>query len=370
MIPAGLKASPFAPNYYNGVDEFIDVNGFAAPLWISSPQEEYDAVRNRVGLLDSSMLYKFDVEGEGAVETVNAVVTRDLRGVDGSRVVYTAITDAEGRMVDDATIIVLAPDHVRVTGSNTRDADLLAAAAPDGVTVREVRDGIAHLCIQGPRGREVLAAMTDADVSNDAFPYYTWQSLEVAGIPAMVARLGFTAELGYEISVPAADGLALYEAAERAGADFEIAGFGGVALMMMRIEAGMVMGHGQDYDESITPFECGLGWAISTEKDFLGREALEALRDETRGRLVTVELDSAVEDADGAPVSIDGDAIGVLTSAIGSPMIGGRTLALARVDRDHTEPGTAVVVGVDGQEVGGTVRGTPFYDPDRLRVKA
>jgi aminomethyltransferase len=370
MHPPGLINSPFADYYYEGVDQFIDVNGYAAPLWISSPSEEYALVRERVGLLDSSMLFKLDVEGPTALDVVNRIVTRDLTKLAEKRVAYTAITDENGGMIDDATVIVFSPDRVRVTGANSRDEQLLRDAASDVVSITEVRDTIAHLCIQGPRSRDVLSALTDTDVSNGGLPYYNWAEFEVAGIPALVARLGFTAELGYEISVPAHEGLALYEACADAGATHDIQAFGGAALMMMRIEAGMIMGHGADFDDTVTPFECNLEHVVALDKPFLGRDALVKKKDEITDRLVTIALECSVDELGGSAVLVGDQVVGKVTSAIGSPMLDGNTLAMARVNTRGQAVGTRIKVQAEDGQVDGEVVTTPFYDPARTRARS
>src|SRR5262249_36865028 len=156
------------------------------------PESEYNAIRGAAGAIDFSMLYKFDLTGPRALQVVDNAVTRDVASLAPDRIAYAAIVDDTGHMVDDCTVSILGPDTVRVVGGNPADeAALNAAAEGTGVAVAARREELAHLCVQGPRSREILASLTDEDVSNEAFPYYSHRDMTVGGIPAHVNRMGF-----------------------------------------------------------------------------------------------------------------------------------------------------------------------------------
>ena len=136
-----------------------------------------------------------------------------------------------------------------------------------------MREELCHLTVQGPSSRDLLATLTDTDMSNEAFPYYTFQDrVSLAGIDVMIARMGFTAELGYEVYGPIGQALDLWDAFDEAGEQFGVRAFGAAAIMMLRIEAGMVMGDGFEYDDQTTPWECNLGWAVSARQAVLSRQ--------------------------------------------------------------------------------------------------
>lgn len=373
-IPDGLRPTPFAARYPAGIEVWIDVYGHAVPLWLTDPGEEYDAIRNGAALLEYSMLYKWYVEGAGAVETVDAVFSRDVTTQTPGRIAYGAVTDATGMMVDDVTVSVAGPDKVLVVGGNTRTLQMLIDAAPEGTSVIERRDDLAVLSLQGPRSREILQSITDDDVSNEAFPYYTLRSgMVVAGIPADVNRVGFTAELGYEIVVPRSSALALWDAvttaAEKLAID-NVRGIGAAALMMARIEAGMIMGE-LEYDQTVTPYECRMGWAVDLDKgSWAGRDALQGAQTRAEGRVVTVRIDTDPDSADGAVLLRDGAEVGHVTMAVPSPQLGGATIGMARIQRTAAAVGTSLVLRTDGGDYAVEVLRTPVYDPDRLRVRS
>src|SRR2546429_4022038 len=184
-----------------------------------------------------------------------------------------------------------------------------------------------HLCLQGPRSREILQSVADQDLSNDAFPYYTFrEDVSIAGIPIFMTRLGYTAELGYELWVDLDRALDLWDALVDAGAPSGMRVIGMTALDLFRIEGGFIIG-GVEYDPSVSPYECGLGWAVSLDKDRVrGRAGLERDRDESTLRLTSVVLESGGDDASGAKLSVDGAEVGFVTQAVGPPHLDGKHL--------------------------------------------
>src|SRR2546430_14714960 len=170
-------------------------------------------------------------------------------------------------MVDDCTVMLRAPDRVRFCGANDRDYEIFSAAAEGtGIEVREFTDAMPHLCLQGPRSRDILQPLADQDLSNDAFPYYTFrEDVSIAGVPVFMTRLGYTAELGYELWVDRDRALDLWDALGEAGPAFGMKEIGMTALDLLRIEGGFIIGGVED-EPSASPFEGGRRWARSFAK--------------------------------------------------------------------------------------------------------
>jgi aminomethyltransferase len=144
---------------------------------------------------------------------------------------------------------------------------------------------------------------------------------------------------------------------------------GMTALDLFRIEGGFIIG-GVEYDPTVSPYECGLGWSVSLDKgDFQGREGVVRDRDATTLRLTSVALDSGGDEASGAPVFVDGEQVGLVTQAIVSPYLGGRTLGLAKIRKELVEPGTRIEARVGDDLVLGQVVRHPVYEPERKRAK-
>ena len=370
--PSGLLSTPFDHAYPRDLDtEWIDVMGYAVPLWISDPESEYRAFRESVGLLEYSMLYRWDIRGPRAAEIAHRVHSRDIASMQPGEIAYGVVVDDDGMMVDDPTVSVYGPDHVLLVGGTPALGDIISREVDSQTTVTERRTEFCVLSVQGPRSRELLQGLTDADLSNNAFPYYTFkEQVRLAGCDVQINRIGFTAELGYELVAQVSDAPVLMAAITEAGRAFDASPCGAAALMMCRIESGMVMAE-VEYDRTLTPFECRLGWSVDFDKgEFNGRDALLAKKDSASGRVMTIRIDGEADGLDGAPIEVDGRAVGHVTMAVPSPALGGATLAMARLHRDVAQVGHGLTVRTESEKREAQVLRTPVYDPERTRVKS
>jgi aminomethyltransferase len=363
------KETAFHPRLAALTDEWMDLFGYHAPTVVTDTAEEYAAVRETAGLMDFTMLRKVDLDGPGALDLVNSIVGRDVSKLEPGRIAYGPLVDDDGKMVDDCTVMLRAPGHVRFCGANDRDFEIFSAAADGtGVEVREFTDAMPHLCLQGPKSREILQTVADRDLSGATFPYYTFrEDVSIAGIPIFMTRLGYTAELGYELWVDRGRALELWDALVEAGAPFGMKLIGMTALDLFRIEGGFIIG-GVEYDPSVSPYECGLGWAVSFDKPTVrGRAGLERDRNGTTLRLTSVVLDSGGDDATGAPLSVGG----FVTQAVVSPFLGGKTLGLAKVPKELAQAvGTRLTARIGDDDVAGEIVQHPVYDKERVRAKS
>jgi glycine cleavage system T protein (aminomethyltransferase) len=365
------KETAFYPRLQALTDEWMDLFGYWAPTVVTDTEEEYRAVRETAGLMDFTMLRKVDLDGPGALDLVNSIVTRDVSKLTPGHIAYGALTDEDGKMVDDCTTMMRAEGHVRFCGANDRDYEIFSAAAEGSdIRVREHTDATPHLCLQGPRSREILQGLTSSDLSNTAFPYYTFrEDVEIAGLPVFMTRLGYTAELGYELWVDRERAFDLWDALLEAGEPQGMRVIGMVALDLFRIEGGFIIG-GIEYDSTVSPYECGLGWSVELDKGaFQGRQALARDQDATQLRLTSVVLEGGGDEASGAPLGIGEEEVGLVTQAVVSPFLGGRTLGLAKVRKDLNQPGQEVVAQIGEAQVPGDIVSHPVYDPKRTRAK-
>jgi aminomethyltransferase len=366
------KETAFHPRLAALTDEWMDLFGYLAPAVVTDTAEEYRAVRETAGLMDFTMLRKVDIDGPGALELVNSVVGRDVSKLRPGRIAYGPLVDEDGKMVDDCTVMPRSPDRIRFCGANDRDYEIFSAGAEGkGIEVREFTDAMPHLCLQGPSSREILQPLADQDLSAAAFPYYTFrEDVSIAGVPVFMTRLGYTAELGYELWVERDRALELWDALIAAGAPAGMKLIGMTALDLFRIEGGFIIG-GVEYDPSVSPFECGLGWAVAFEKEPLrGRAGLERDRGATTLRLTSVVLEGGGDDASGARLSLDGSDVGFVTQAVVSPYLGGKTLGLAKVDKQLAQSeGARVTARVGDEDVAGEIAQHPVYEKERKRAK-
>ena len=364
------KETAFYPRLQAMTDDWMDLFGYWAPSVVTDTLEEYRACREAAALMDFTMLRKVDIDGPGAQAFVNTIVTRDVSRLEPGQIGYGALCDGHGKMVDDCTVMVRSPDRIRFCGANDRDHEIFGEQAPAGIVVREFTDEMPHLCLQGPLSRRMLQPLASRDLSNASFPYYTFrEDVEIAGIPVFMTRLGYTAELGYELWVERDRALDLWDALVEALTPQGMKVIGMVALDLFRIEGGFIIG-GVEYDPTVSPYECGLGWSVALDKgDFQGREQLLRDKEETTMRLTSVTLERGGDAASGAPLFVDGDEVGLVTQAVEAPVLGGRTLGLAKLRKDLNVPGTRVVARVGDEDVAGEVVQHPVYEKERRKAK-
>ena len=229
---------------------------------------------------------------------------------------------------------------------------------------------MAHLCLQGPRAATSCSRSTTSDLSNAAFPYYTFRDdVEIAGIPVFMTRLGYTAELGYELWVEDERALDALGRADRSRHPAWDAVIGMDALDLFRIEGGFIIG-GVEYDATVSPYECGLGWSVDLDKQrFRGRDALARDRDSVPDAW-SASGSSAAARPPAARSSPPATAARRLRHAGDHLAVPRRRHARpGRVDRDLAAAGTDLLAEVDGARVGATVVSHPVYDPERRRAK-
>jgi 4-methylaminobutanoate oxidase (formaldehyde-forming) len=349
---------------------------YTDPSWFQAVRDEVRATRGGVALYDLSTYAKFEVTGPGALAGLQQLVTSDLE-VPPGRIVYTILADDRGGILLDPTITRLGDDRFLVlapTITQRRAEGLLRAGLPSAssgrAVVTDVTSGWATLHVAGPRSRELLTRLTDADVTAGAWPFLEGREIEVGRVRALALRVSFTGELGWELLVPTEFVADLREHILRAGADLALRDAGAFAFEASRLERGF-RSWGHDVGPLDDPFAAGLGFTVSRRKsaDFVGRAALERLRDvtdeERPRRLVSLHASSAVL-WHGESVLRGADRVGHVMSASIAPTLGG-SIALAWVHGPHDGGDWCVEIGGDPSPC--VVSAEPFYDPGGVRLR-
>jgi sarcosine oxidase subunit alpha len=245
------------------------------------------------------------------------------------------------------------------------------------VRLTSVTEQWATVGIAGPRSRDVLAKLApNLDLSREGFPFLTWREATVAGMPARVFRISFTGELQYEVNVPWHMGRALWDAIVEAGQEWDITAYGTETMHVLRAEKGFII-VGQETDGTMTPHDLGLGWAVSTKKDFVGRRSLARSDTARPGRQQLVGLlpkDGRIVLPEGAQLTEHGAAkgrhpvpmLGFVSSSYWSDAMG-RGFALALVRGGRERYGDTVDAAFSGKTVPVTICDPVFYDPDGSR---
>jgi len=350
-----------------------DFAGWDMPLRYGSERDEHQAVRARAGLFDLSHMGEITVTGPQAASFLNHALVGNIASVGVGRARYTMICRADGGILDDLIVYRLAETeagsaHYMVVANASNAQVVLDAlterAAGFDVEVRDDRDAYALIAVQGPESAGVLKSLTDADL--DGLKYYAGLPGTVAGVPALIARTGYTGEDGFELFVKPEHAVELWQALTKAGEGVGLVPCGLSCRDTLRLEAGMPL-YGHELSTSLTPFDAGLGRVVKFEKedDFVGREALQeaATRSEENPPRVLVGLvaEGRRVPRAGYPVVADGRVIGEVTSGAPSPTLG-RPIAMAYVDAAHAAPGTSGVgVDIRGSHEPYEVVALPFY---------
>lgn len=338
-------------------------------------QMEYRAVRERVGLIDVSTLGKLDVKGRDAGRLFDKVYAGSLSDLRLGRVRYSVLCDEAGIMLDDGTVSRLAEDHYFIT-TTTGNLDFveqwlewwLAGSGWD-VHITNLTGGLAAVNLAGPKARDVLAKLTACDLGSKTFPYMSCRQAAVAGVEALLMRIGFVGETGWEIHFPAESGAQLWRALLAAGIQFDIRPFGVEAQRLLRLEKRHVI-IGVDTDALTNPFEAGMAWVAKLEKeDFIGKVALQRLAGEQlRQSLVGFVMTENVLPEDGAAILANGQLAGRVTSVRYSP-VNKSAVGLAWVPAGLAQEGTEVHVRVPNGLARARITARAFYDPEGARLR-
>ena len=344
--------------------KIVEFAGWLMPIQYAGILDEHRAVRSAAGLFDLSHMGELVVEGPEAGAALAAALVTDPPALAVGRAHYSMICAAAGGILDDLIVYRCAEDRYMVVAnaSNARTVSDALAARLEGFNAvlddRSLATGL--VAIQGPRSIEILQPLADLDL--DAIRYYGIADGTVAGIPAQVARTGYTGEDGFELFVDVARAGECWDAVMAAGRDKGLVPVGLGARDTLRLEAGMPL-YGNELDRDTTPFEAGLGRVVKLSKpaDVTGRAALEkAAADGPRKRLVGLVLRGRGIARHGYPVLDAGGPTGVVTSGTMSPTLG-TAIAMAYVAPHHAEPGTMLDVEIRGARVAAEVVPLPFY---------
>ena len=393
--PRPLRVSPF---YWREVERggvFLEANGWERPHWYESNADllegrdvperdgwaarywspivgaEALVTRERAGLYDMTSLKRAEVSGPGALGFLQRLTTNELDRAPGY-VTYTLMLDERGGIVSDVTVARLAENRFQLGLNGPRDVAWLRRRLPsDGsVQVRDTTGGTCCIGLWGPLARDVLAPLTDDDVSHDGFGFFRAREIYVREVPVTALRLSYVGELGWELYCSAEYGLRLWDSLVESGREHGAIAAGRGAFNALRLEKGY-RSWGADMWSEHDPYEAGLAFAVKLEKgDFLGRDAL-ARRDggQPARRLVCLTLDDPRAVVMGKePVYTNGQPAGFVTSADYGYSLG-RGIAYAWLPAELAKEGTSVEIEYFGERLRATVSPEPLFDPQMTRMR-
>jgi aminomethyltransferase len=373
-------------------------SGYLSALkYVMTPKHEYFAVRNSAGFFDTSPLYKFRISGRDSERLLAGVMTRDIRSCRPGRAQYTVWCDDRGFVLEDGVVFRHSATDFLLTAAEPNLGYFSDLIGRLDVTIEDVTDEFGMLAVQGPRSRQILAKVAP---EVEGLAYFEHTDAKIGGAPVTISRTGYTGDLGYEVRVARDEALGVLDAVIAAGEGHGLRPFGEEALLMTRIEAGLVLINVEfsssrfaytDHDR-ITPKELGFGWMLKgiddDDRPFIGRSALRRELADKTSRWATVGLvldwadyDRVYNEAglippkDETPLDYEsmlyddaGERIGYATSLMYSPVLQ-RHIAIARVRPDLATVGSRVhlELTIDHQyrTVAAEVAKLPLFNPER-----
>jgi len=395
----GIKRSPLHDRLSAQGAYFRDVSGWEGADWYAGPGEvadpgelswgrqrwfdqwarEHRAVREGVGLMDMSFMAKFKVQGPDAGAVLDRLSTARVDGEPGT-ITYTQWLNVGGTLEADLTVTKLGEGDFLVVASDTahRHVETMLARALEGQRgwVTDVTSGLAQINIQGPRSRELLQSITSADLSNDAFGFRAAREIDLGSARVLCVRITYLGELGYELFVPTEQAAYVYDLVTQAGAAYDLAHVGLKALSSLRMEKAY-RDFGHDIDNTDSPLEVGLGFTIDWDKDFVGRQAVTAVKESgpLMRRLAQVRiLDPEPLMFHGEVVYRDGVPVGYIRAASYGHTLGG-AVGLAMIETGELVTPEVINSGTWEVDVAGvrypaTASLRPMYDSDNARIRS
>ncbi|MCZ4291807.1 GcvT family protein [Hoeflea alexandrii] len=358
-----------------------DIPTMGRQNWFDAVGDEHRHVREKVGIFDQSSFAKYEVSGPDALAALSHICANDVTKPVG-RLTYTQLLNTRGGIEADLTVARLADDRFYIvtgTGFRTHDLAWIREHVPEGADVRieDITENYGTLSLMGPHARDVLAKVTSADVSNDAFPFGHVREIDIAGHTVRALRVTYVGELGWELHMPIGATGEIFDALMQAGKPWEIRPVGYRALESLRLEKGY-RAWGSDITPNDTPYEAGLGWAVrrNSNTGFVGQKALSDIA----GQPLTKRFAGfVIDDPDAVLVGREtilrnGQPVGYLTSG-GYGYTIGKSVGYGYV---RNEDGVSDAFLEDGdyelviamERFPARIGMKPFIDPANARVKA
>lgn len=335
--------------------KMVDFAGFEMPIMFSSIKEEHQAVRQNVGMFDVSHMGEIRVEGPDALEQVQNLVTNDVSKIKVGQAQYNLLCLENGGVVDDLLVYRLDEDAywLVVNASNIeKDEAHIRQFVSGDVTVTNESDEYGQIAIQGPNAEAILQTITN--VALDEVGFFKFINGDVVGVASIISRSGYTGEDGFEIYARAEGITAIWAALEAEG----VTPCGLGSRDTLRFEACLPL-YGHELDESVTPFEANLNFAVKLDTDFIGKEALATQKENIPNRMVGLRLLGRGIARQGAQVEVDGNVVGIVTTGTMPPTVN-ESIAWARVDARYKDE-ERFVIDIRGKKIEAERVPTPFY---------
>ncbi len=369
----GLNCGWEHPLWFADQPGVQETNGFTRQNWWEPVGREVQMLRDYVGVIDISNFANYVVKGPGAYDWLDRLVANKVPTEVG-RSCLTPLISVRGGVAGDFTITKLADEEYMMIGSGMAERYhqrfFNMIGLPEGTTFEVATDRIAGFNVAGPKSRELLQRLTNADLSNDAFRFMRSRTIEVVGINCLAIRVSFTGDLGWELHCAESDQIRLYSALLEAAKDLSGGPVGGRALGSLRIEKGYGS-WGREYSQEYWPQEVGLSGLIKLDKEFLHKDAYLRVKDNAPREVLSIfEVDADKADATGGePIfTPDGTPVGRVTSGAYGYSVG-KSLALGYANPKAAKPGDTVDIFILGKPHKAKFLSKPPFDPAGNRLR-
>ena len=344
-----------------------DWNGMGvAWSYDSNPEDEHDAIREAAGLFDVSALKKVHIRGKDAEDVVDHIMTRNMREIYTGKSAYGPVLNDDGMICDDAIIANNGDNWFMVYGTGESYERLEESIVGKNVDI-EFDDDMHDLSLQGPKSVDFLNSHTPMNLHS--LQYFHQQETEIFGHKCMISRTGYSGERGYEIFVGAEGVADVWDSILDLGKDEGIVPCSFSALDKVRVEAALLF-YGYDMTTEITPWEVGLGWAVSRKKgDFRGKERVFASEGKEKINFISLNVDHNEALEGGELININGKNVGVVNSPVWSHRMN-MSLALGHIEPRYSAKGTKVRISGNNVDTTAVITELPIYDPQKTRPHA
>ncbi len=339
-------------------------------------QAEAKRVHESLGIIDVSTLGKILVKGPDAGAFLDRLYPNRFSDLKVGRIRYGILTSDAGRIFDDGTVARLSADEFYVTTTSTGADGVFQwfewwnAVWHMDVRATNLTGAVAAVNVAGPNARKLMEKLTGIDVSNESFGYLDAKHAHIAGVPALILRIGFVGELGYEIHFPSPFGEHVWDSLFEHGKEWNASPFGLEPQRILRLEKMHIL-VGQDTDGESNPLEAAMSWIVKLDKDeFVGKWAIEKVQERgLKWMLVGFEMPNGRAPIEGGQVVVDGKSAGRITSVRWSEQLG-KTIGMAVVPVELAEDGSSFDIKVDGTIEQAVVTTKPFFDPEGSRLRS
>lgn len=343
--------------------KFVDFHGWEMPIWFSSIIDEHNTVRNSVGVFDVSHMGEILVEGKDAEKFVDYILTNSVSKLKEGQIVYSPMCLNNGGIVDDLLAYKFSIDkYLLVVNASNIDKDydwIISNSKKFNVNIKNISNSYSQIAFQGPKSQELLQQIVDIDLSEISF--YEFKHANISKIKCLISRTGYTGEDGFEIYLPPENAKDIYEKLIEISKSVDGKPCGLGCRDTLRFEATYML-YGNDIDENTNPLEAGLKWTIDFDKDFIGKEKIETIKNDGLNRFLR-----AIEILEKKPVrpgykilNNNNEEIGYITSAAKSPTTG-KNLALGYIIKEYSKIKNEITIDAKGKKLKAIIIKKPFY---------